>query len=360
MQRRDPDDQQGWGDVPTSALEHPYVRLLQVLAFALVVFLGLNQLGLLDDTPDALRTTRITGEDPVSAAASVARQSHGGGAPTVVLAGIDALADGVVATGLAGAVGAPILLNESGGLNPQTRDVLRELDTERVFLIGGTNALSADVARVLEEDLDLEVVRVAGGSRFDTASRVADLVAAETEPAEIDGLRSALVVPAEDVAAALEAGSIAASRATPMPVLISQGGRLPEPTVAAIERLGIEQLVVVAGTGAGAGAVEQDFDGPVRVVEGVNGAADLAIDIRDFRPPRAVVVPAGDQARTLIAGPLAGRESGVILTADTAQSWLAENCGTLGELFVVGEEDEVTDAQVEAAEIAATDCGEDA
>ena len=189
VRRRDPDDQQGWGDVPVSSLEHPYIRLLQVILFALVIFLGLDRLGLLDAEPPSVEVTRITGEDPVSASASVARQSHSGGAPIVVIAGTDALADGVVATGLAGALDAPILLNGIDTLDPQILDVIRELDTEEAVLIGGTSALSPVMERSLTVELEIEVTRLAGASRFDTAGEVADLFAEQTDPATIDGSR---------------------------------------------------------------------------------------------------------------------------------------------------------------------------
>lgn len=348
VRRRDPDDQQGWGDVPISALEHPYLRLLQVLALAVVVVLALSQLELLDAPEVTLTTTRVSGEDPIAAAAAVARESHGRGAPTVILAGTQALADGVVATGLAGALRAPILLSDAEQLSPATREVMRELDVERTILIGGTNALGVGVEATLAAELGMEVERVAGASRFDTAGQVAQLFQREAEPALIDGLRTALIVPAEDVPAGLEAGSLAAYTGSPLPVLISQNGLLPEPTTTALRRLRIEQLLAVGDV--------IGFDGPVRRITGLNGAADMAIEIRPFRPPRVVLVPAGDESRTLIAGPLAGREAGVILTSATAEAWLREHCGTIGQLFVIGEPDVITETQILAAENAASNC----
>lgn len=314
-------------------------------------------MGLLDGSDAALRVERITGADPVSASVSVARQSHSTGAPVIIIAGTGALADGVVATGLAGALDAPILLNEPDALSPQIRDLVRELDTEVAYLIGGVSALSEDITTTLQDNLDVGVIRVAGPSRFDTANLVADLFDQRMEPPLIDGLRSALLVPSEDVAASLEAGSLAASNASPMPVLISQSGRLPGPTVNALQRLDIEQLFVVTGEDADTSRLALGFAGEVRFIQGQTGAADMAIEIQPFRPPRVVIVPEGDEARALIAGPLAGRESGVILTAAAAESWLIVNCGTVGELFIIGEAEVITDAQVTAAENAVTNCG---
>lgn len=342
-------DQEGWGDVPTSALEHPYVRLLQVVVLVIAIVLGLTRLGLLGGGSISLTTTRVTGSDPISAAASVARESHGGGAPVVIIAGLDALADGVVATGLAGALDAPILLNAAEELSPQTLDVVRELDVERAILIGGTNGLSDAVALSLVDDLEVEVQRIAGISRFDTARQVAEVFAQFAQPGELDGLRTALLVPAEDVPAGLEAGSLAATAGNPLPVLISQDGQLNDPTLQAIEQLGIEQLLVVGDL--------IGWQGPAVMVRGPAGAADVASRLRAFRPPRVVVVPDGDEPRSLIAGPLAGREAGVILTASTAQGWLRAACGTISELFVLAEIGTIDDAAVTALRNAASNCG---
>jgi hypothetical protein len=292
----------------------------------------------------------------VTAAASVARESHGGGAGTVVMAGVEALSDGVVATGLAGALDAPILLNAPDALSPQVLDVLRELDTQRVVVIGGSQAVGDAVLSSMT-DLGIEVERIAGPSRYDTAGMVADAVAeASAGVGRVLGRRTALVVPAEDVPASLEAGSLAATQASPLPVLVSQDGDLNDPTRQAIRRLGIQQLLVVAGGAAPTPRIT-GFDGEIRLVEGPTGAADEAVAIRDFRPPRVVVVPPGDEARALIAGPLAGREAGVILTAEHAEAWLPAACETVAELFVVGEPAVITDGDVERL-VRALDCAD--
>ena len=350
MRRRDPDDQQGWGDVPTSRLEHPFFRLVQVLVLAAVILYGLNELGLLSREIRDVRVVRVTGEDPIRVAASAAREAHGGRAETVVIVSVDALADGVAATGLAGILEAPILLNEATLVSPQTRDVIRELDTERAILIGGTSALNGVVERTFADEMGLETIRIAGNSRFDTAVRVAQLFTDNGEVGVLDGLPTALVVPAEDVATGLAAGGLAAGRAAPLPVLYSQSGALPGPTVDALARMGIEQVVTASPITA--------FDGRVITVSGPVDVADTATELREFQPSRVVIVPDGDDARALVGGPVAGLESGVIMPFSLAQDWLEANCGTVAELFVIAEDTVVTDADLEVLRRAATACGD--
>ena len=348
MRRRDPEDQEGWGDVPTSALEHPFLRLLQVLVLIAGLLFALDKLDLLEQEPPAISVTRITGEDPVTAAATAAREAFGGGVDTVIIVGDEALADGVVASGLAGALQAPILLNEANRMDPQTRDVLRELDVTRAYLIGGTAALGGIVERTLTVEMEIEVTRIAGASRFDTAARIARELALVGDVGEVDGNRTGLVVPADDVPLGLIAGGLAAGRAGPLPVVYSQDGALPGPSTDALAELGVSQVVSL-------GPLE-GFGGTVIGVDGAVGIADATADLRGFQPSRLVVVPDGDDARALIGGPVAGQESGVILPVSDAQAWLSDNCRTINELFVIAEPTVVSDADVEALRTTATTC----
>lgn len=352
VERRDPADQEGWGDVPTSALEHPYIRLIQALVLAGVIAYALLQLGLIGGEPDPPPVTRIAAEDPITAAATAAREAYPGGAETVVLVGVDALSDGVVATGLAGALRAPILLTERETLSAGTRDVMVELDVREVILIGGDQAINALVARALGVQMELGVQRIAGQSRFDTAARVAEAFLAVALPPDLGDLgRTALVVPGDDIDAALEAGAVAAGQAGPIPVLISQDGALPGPTRSALSRLGIQHVVSVGGP--------VDFTGPVSIIDGVGAAADAAAELRGFRPPRVVLVPEGDDARALVAAPLAGSASGVVLPSGPgALRWLTSACETIAEIIVFGDETQITPTDVDLVLDAVTVCAD--
>lgn len=334
--------------MPTSALEHPYFRLVQAILLVAAIVFGLTQLNLLDRGPAEVRVIRVTGEDPIAAAASAAREAYDGGADTVILVGSDAIADGVVASGLAGALKAPVLLNEPNRLSPQTRDIIRELDATRAILIGGTGALQGIVERTLTVDMELETTRIAGPSRFDTA----EMVSREFPDGAglVDGKRTALVVPAEDVTTGLAAGGVAAARAGALPVLYSQEGALPAPTLDALQRLGVEQLFATTPI--------ESFDGEVVVIGDPTDTADTAAELRGFQPSRIVVVPDDDNARMLIGAPVAGLESGVIFPWAAAESWLIDNCGTIAELFVLAEDTVITEADVDDLIRAATICAD--
>jgi hypothetical protein len=85
---------------------------------------------------------------------------------------VDALAAGPIAARF----GAPVLVTPSTSLHPATAAALEALAPEIVFLAGGTVALSAQVEQQVAS-LGLEVRRVAGANRNETAVALANLAA---------------------------------------------------------------------------------------------------------------------------------------------------------------------------------------
>lgn len=349
--RRDPEDQEGWGDVPTSALEHPYLRLIQVLVLAGVIGYALLQLGFLEDEPRPVTVSRIAAEDPVSAAATVAREIYGDGTTTVILIGAESIADGVVATGLSGALDAPVLLTDARLLSTPTREVIVELRATEAIIIGGNASIAPVLARSLEVDLEMSVTRIAGASRFETAALVAAAFGQAREPVQLPELgRAAMIVPADQPSLALEAGALASSDAGPMPVLLSQDGQLPEPTTRSIDALQIEHLVVIGDPVTG-------FAGTTTLVEPLTGPATATAELRGFEPSRIVLVPSGDDARTLVASRLAGSASGTVLPSGPAAiAWLEARCNTVAEIIAFGSEALLPQRDVDAALAAAISC----
>lgn len=95
-------------------------------------------------------------------------------ANTVLLVNGYANADGLVATPLASAYGAPILLSSADTLPESTKTELKRLNPSKVILIGGKTVLSDSLKKQLQEiKPDLEVNRIGGDTRFDTSLLVA-------------------------------------------------------------------------------------------------------------------------------------------------------------------------------------------
>ena len=85
-----------------------------------------------------------------------------------IIARCDGFADAMSATGLAGALEAPILLTETDALTQNVADELVRLGVKSVYIIGGEGALSAQVESDIKA-LGMTTTRVAGYASWDTS-----------------------------------------------------------------------------------------------------------------------------------------------------------------------------------------------
>ena len=196
---------------------------------------------------------RIAGSDRVDTAVLASRQtwrSAGAGqndprpqAKSVVLSRSDVFADALGGAALAAHKNGPLLLTESGKLNPETlTEIRRILPTPgTVYILGGTAAISPAVQTALTK-LGYTVDRVAGQDRFETAVKIANTVDANAT--------DVLVATGTNYPDALSAGA-AAGTYNGMVVVLTNGTTLPASTDAFLQgKLSHGQLNVAAVGGA--------------------------------------------------------------------------------------------------------------
>ncbi|RDY24592.1 cell wall-binding repeat-containing protein [Romboutsia maritimum] len=88
-----------------------------------------------------------------------------------ILVNLDkSLADGLSASGLAGAVDAPILLTQKDNIPIETMSRLDKVN--KVYLIGNENVISKNIEVKLKEK-NIEVIRIGGTDRIETSYKVA-------------------------------------------------------------------------------------------------------------------------------------------------------------------------------------------
>lgn len=114
--------------------------------------------------------------------------------------------DALAATPLAKKFNAPILLTEAQSLTPITKQTLQELKVKNVYLVGGTAVISSIVEKEVK-DLGINVTRLAGVDRYDTAIELAK---------QLGDVQETFVVSGEDYADALAISSIAARKNAPI------------------------------------------------------------------------------------------------------------------------------------------------
>lgn len=205
--------------------------------------------------------TRLGGADRYETSVLIAREV---GTPqpfcnrnkrTVLLATGTEFPDALAAAPVAAIGPHPLLLTEPDALPPKVRSYLRSGKDygwiDNVLLVGGENAVSADVARDIAE-MGLRVVRVGGADRYETAVLLAEhaVYRASTPPERCLGNRRVGVAAGTSFADALVAGPLLAF--VRGPTLLVQPDAVP-PSVAAFlggSALDDDSLEVIAVGGS--------------------------------------------------------------------------------------------------------------
>lgn len=128
------------------------------------------------------------------------------------------LADGLSASGLSGAVNAPILLTKKDVLPNETISKLKNV--EKVYIIGGYNAISKSVEDTLKSKGINEVERIQGNNRIETSYKVAQEI---NKIKKIDKI--ILTNATKGEADAMSASSVAARDG--VPIILTNGNSIP-------------------------------------------------------------------------------------------------------------------------------------
>ena len=303
---------------------------------------------------DAPAVRRLAADDPVT----LATQLAGGcveSAELAVIARDDVFADALAGGGLAGALDAPMYLTATDGLDPAVAPELARLGVDRAVLLGGTAALSAQVAADLD-GMGIAVERIGGAERFATAALIAGRVAGDTTP---EAAMVALGARADDRDAwpdAVASGVLSAQRG--LPVLLATPEAVPAASIAALtDLLGEGGQVFLAG---GTEAIGEDAE--AQLVEAGFSVTRLAGETR-YGTSAAVVAQAraagagGDllvlatgeafQA-PLVGAPAAVQAGGVMLLVPPTDTLPEELAAAVADLtgitegvLVLGDEDAV-------------------
>jgi len=116
---------------------------------------------------------RLSGDDRYGTATAVSKKMFGTANTAFVALGTN-FPDALVAAAAAGHLGGPVLLTPYGHAPQVTLDELERLGVSKIYLVGGTAAISETVADELAAVAP--VTRLAGANRYETAGAVADEV----------------------------------------------------------------------------------------------------------------------------------------------------------------------------------------
>lgn len=182
---------------------------------------------------------RAAGADRYETAAVIAQGSFQPSAgSTVFITSGEAPADALSAGPAAASLDAPLLLTRPGDLPEATSAELARLAPSTVYVVGGTDRVSATtLAAITAAAPGATVQRIAGATRYDTAVDIA-----ETFFPDADGV---VLTRGDTYPDALSGGAAAA--AAGVPLMITEPGELPGPVSAWLAGKTFQASLVVGG-----------------------------------------------------------------------------------------------------------------
>ncbi|MFC0525318.1 cell wall-binding repeat-containing protein [Pontibacillus salicampi] len=294
---------------------------------------------------------RLHGSNRNETAVEISKQGWSKGADAVVLTRNDAYPDALTGAPLAYQEDAPILLTNTESLPTVTKNEIKRLNPDKVFILGGSkNAVSTNVVNQLKQlDSSLTIKRLAGNDRYETAQAIAKEVNNKTD--------KAVVATGNKFPDALSVAPYAAREG--MPILLTKKGSIPQPMKEELTK--VEEAVLVGGPGVVNNDVYKQLPGPAVRINGdsrYETASAVAMYSRMNRET-AFIATGEDFPDALSGAVLAAKENAPLLLAkendltDATRSFIEESpqptydFTILGGPNVVGVEDVLAKYSIE-------------
>lgn len=284
-----------------------------------------------------LRATRIAGVDRYATAVDLSQEGWTS-SDVVVLARGDNYADALAGVPLAKKYDAPMLLTRTKSLPDGTYDEIKRLNAKTVYVLGGVGAVSDTVVKQLRAD-GLEVVRLSGADRYETAAKIAE---------KFGKSASAIVVSGQNYPDALSVASYAGAKG--MPILLSRASEVPNATKAALVKMEADRTLVIGGTGAISEKAAMQLPKPFRIKGADRYETSLEVAKYFGSTSDTVYVATGTSFPDALAGgALASKKNtGVYLVGKSVPTKLGEHLKGNGVEFakVIGGPNTVSDKVV--------------
>ena len=249
---------------------------------------------------DGDNSVRLSGNDRYQTSLAISKEGWlDGEAPTVVIATGVNFPDALAATPLASTYSAPILLSRKDSLPAGFADELKRLRTEHVILVGGTVALS-DTLKKQIEGLKITTERISGGTREETAVKIAREIAKET------GVEETLyVATSANFADSLSISSIAGYHEHPI-LLVPPTG-VPKVVADFFSEFPVENALIIGGEKVVSPKVDKLFKNPIRIAgagryETNKAFNDFALEVGLTLTPEHLFIATGENYPDALSG----------------------------------------------------------
>ncbi|RQD67484.1 MAG: N-acetylmuramoyl-L-alanine amidase, partial [Tindallia sp. MSAO_Bac2] len=279
-----------------------YFRLSKSLSLLLVVaFLFSLMLIFPNGGAEAQDITveRIFGADRFETAVEISKEGWTS-SDTVILARSDDFPDALAGTPLAYQEDAPILLTPTESLSSTTMNEIERLDADKAIILGGTAAVS-DTVEIELLAMGLEVERIGGDNRYETATLIAEYLP------EAD---QAIIAYGGNFPDALAVGSYAAQNG--YPILLTRTESIPSTTQEILT--GINDTIIVGGTAVIGNTVFEQAPNPTRIAgdDRFDTAAKIVSQL-DLPVDKAYVATGMNFADALTGSALAAKDNASML-----------------------------------------------
>lgn len=255
---------------------------------------------------------RYQGEDRYATSARISAASFAPGVSVAYVASGAVFADALSGAAAAGHQSSPVLLTRPDSLPSVIADEITRLQPRSIVVLGGEQAVSADVSTALEELGSGTVSRIAEADRYSTSAAISAAVFTPNS-------RVAYVASGEAFPDALSAGSVAARDGGP--ILLTPPWALADSVREELIRLNPARVVVLGGESAVFATVaEQIADATGKPVERRSGAdrfeTSVAVSAAAFAPGvPTVYIASGVDFPDALSGAAAARGAPLLISA---------------------------------------------
>ena len=130
----------------------------------------------------------------------------------------------------------PILLNGRNALNMSVKNRLKQMNVNKVYIIGGNNSISSDVEKELKR-MQISVVRLSGTDRYETSANIAKYAYKDFD--------EAIIASGENPVDALAASTLTGKKEAP--ILLTNRNKIPKSIKKIIEDMDIGKITIVGG-----------------------------------------------------------------------------------------------------------------
>ncbi len=258
----------------------------------------------------------LAGEGRYETATEIAKSAYPDGAETVILVKGTDFPDALAANAYAGVLNAPILLNGLNSLDSNVEELLTKDwkgKVKKVIILG--DGMNKSVEKALEEKCGVEVTKIAGKNRFETALKIAE------ETVKVKSTDTVLVATGLKAADATSASSWSYANGYPI-LLADRTGNLKQESVDFIKNNGIEHVILlgdesVVSDSCACGLDSVRLGGINRYATSIKIAEYFASNINGSVTDHVAIAHGGDDhyPDALVGGQLAAKyNAAVILT----------------------------------------------